>query len=107
MKIRRILPALLVVWLWVSSPSFSHIKFMNASLRFVSDVLSKIIPIDWLVPVLLLLGIPTLSFIFYLYLYIKEKNNDLSMLYLILATLSFLSIMVFALITSIGLSYLL
>ena len=39
--------------------------------------------------------------------YIKEKNNDLSMLYLILATLSFLSLMVFALITSIGLSYLL
>ena len=65
MTIKKTIPALLLVWLWLSAPFFSHISFMNDSLRFVSDGLSKIIPIDWLVPVLLLLGIPCFSLIFY------------------------------------------
>jgi hypothetical protein len=107
MTIKKTIPALLLVWLWLSAPFFSHISFMNDSLRFVSDGLSKIIPIDWLVPVLLLLGIPCFSLIFYLYLYIKEKDTDLYLLYLLLATFCFLSLLIFGVITSIGLGYLL
>ncbi|MDG4976923.1 hypothetical protein [Lactococcus lactis] len=107
MTIKKTIPILLTIWLWLSAPFFSQISFMNDSLHFVYDTLSKIIPIEWLVPVVLLLGIPAFSFIFYLYFYIKEKNNDLNLVYLLFATLCFLSLMVFGVITSIGLGYLL
>ena len=107
MMVKKAIPALLMVWLWLSEPFFSQISFMNKSFEFIGKMLSKISPVDWLVPVLLLLGIPTFSFIFYLYFYIKEKNNDLNLIYLLFATLCFLSLMVFGGITSIGLGYLL
>ncbi|MCJ7968133.1 MAG: hypothetical protein MUW51_03260 [Lactococcus lactis] len=42
-----------------------------------------------------------------IFTYIKEKNNDLNLVYLLFATLCFLSLMVFGGITSIGLGYLL
>lgn len=96
-----------MVWLWLSEPFFSHITFMNQSFKYIGKMLSKVSPIEWFVPVLLLLGIPTFSFIFYLYFYIKEKSNDLNLVYLLFATLCFLSLMVFGVITSIGLGYLL
>ena len=79
-----------MVWLCLSEPFFSHISFMNKSFELLSKILSEISPVDWLVPVLLLLGIPTFSFIFYLYLYIKEKNSDLNLVYLLFATFCFL-----------------
>ena len=107
MTIKKTIPILLTIWLWLSAPFFSQISFMNKSVELIGKMLSKISPVDWLVPVLLLLGIPTFSFIFYLYFYIKEKNNDLNLIYLLFATLCFLSLMVFGGITSIGLGYLL
>lgn len=105
MTIKKTIPILLTIWL--SAPFFSQISFMNKSFELIGKMLSNISPVDWLVPVLLLLGIPTFSFIFYLYFYIKEKNNDLNLIYLLFATLCFLSLMVFGGITSIGLGYLL
>ncbi|MCT0507454.1 hypothetical protein EFL24_00850 [Lactococcus cremoris] len=107
MTIKKIIPVLLMVWLCLSEPFFSHISFMNKSFELLSKILSEISPVDWLVPVLLLLGIPTFSLIFYLYLYIKEKNSDLNLVYLLFATFCFLRPIVFGAITSIGLGYLL
>ncbi|UTG79603.1 hypothetical protein MK801_01625 [Lactococcus lactis] len=105
MTIKKTIPILLTIWLWLSAPFFSQISFMNKSFELIGKMLSNISPVDWLVPVLLLLGIPAFSFIFYLYFYIKEKNNDLNLVYLLFATLCFLSLMVFGVITSIGLGY--
>ena len=102
MTIKKIIPVLLMVWLCLSEPFFSHISFMNKSFELLSKILSEISPVDWLV-----LGIPTFSFIFYLYLYIKEKNSDLNLVYLLFATFCFLRPIVFGAITSIGLGYLL
>ncbi|MCJ7968132.1 MAG: hypothetical protein MUW51_03255 [Lactococcus lactis] len=65
MTIKKTIPILLTIWLWLSAPFFSQISFMNKSFELIGKMLSKISPVDWLVPVLLLLGIPTFSFIFY------------------------------------------
>ena len=105
MTFKRMIPTFTLMWLWLSAPFFSHIIIFNNSFYFIGKLLNKIVPIDWLVPMLLMLGVPCFSFIFYFYLYVKEKKSELNITYLALASFSFLSLLIFGVIMLIGLNY--